>query len=62
MLAGLGDREELLAAAWLTSLRSPRTKPAYAGDLRGWLRWLTERGTEVLDARRVHVDLWVAGQ
>jgi integrase/recombinase XerD len=62
VLAGLGEREELLAAAWLTSLRSPRTRRAYAGDLRGWLWWLAERGTDVLEAGRVHVDLWVAGQ
>ncbi len=61
-VAGLGPREELLAAAWLTSLRSSRTRRAYAGDLRGWLAWLEERGVDVLEAGRVHVDLWVAGQ
>ena len=62
VLAGLGEREELLAAAWLASLRAPRTRRAYAGDVRGWLGWLAERGTDVLDAGRVHVDLWAAGQ
>jgi Phage integrase, N-terminal SAM-like domain len=62
VLAGLGEREELLAAAWLASLRAPRTRRAYAADMRGWLRWLTERGTDVLDAGRVHVDLWAAAQ
>ena len=61
-MAGLGPREELLAAAWLMSLRSARTRRAYAGDLRGWLAWLEERGVDVLEAGRVHVDLWVAGQ
>lgn len=62
-VAGLGPREELLAAAWrLTSLRSPRTRRACAGDLRGWLAWLEERGVDVLATGRVHVDLWVAGQ
>ena len=61
-LAGLGEREELLAAAWLASLRASRTRRAYAADVRGWLGWLTERGTDVLDAGRVHVDLWAAGQ
>jgi len=30
--------------------------------VRGWLGWLTERGVDVLDAGRVHVDLWAAGQ
>ena len=62
MLAGLGEREELLTAAWLASLRAPRTRRAYASDIRGWLGWLTERGTDVLDAGRVHVDMWAAGQ
>ena len=55
VLAGLGEREELLAAAWLASLRAPRTRRAYAADVRGWLGWLAERGTDVLDAGRVHV-------
>jgi integrase/recombinase XerD len=62
VLAGLGEREELLAAAWLASLRAPRTRRAYAGDVREWLGWLAGRGVDVLDAGRVHVDLWVAGQ
>ena len=59
VLAGLGEREELLAAAWLASLRAPRTRRAYAGDVRGWLGWLAERGVDVLGAGRVHVDVWV---
>src|SRR5438128_12086537 len=58
VLAGLGEREELLAAAWLARLRAPRTRRAYAGDVRGWLGWLADRGVEVLGAGRVHVDLW----
>jgi site-specific recombinase XerD len=62
VLAGLSDRDELLAAAWLASLRSARTRRAYAGDLRGWLAWLDRRGADVLAAGRVHVDLWVAAQ
>ena len=62
VLAGLGEREELLAAAWLASLRAPRTRRAYAGDMRGWPGWLADRGVDVLGAGRVHVDLWVAGQ
>jgi integrase/recombinase XerD len=61
-LANFGQREELLAAAWLMSLRSARTRRAYAGDLRAWLAWLAERGVDVLAAGRVHADLWVAGQ
>ena len=60
-MAGLGQREELLAAAWLMSLRSARTRRAYAGDLRAWLAWLAERDVDVLEAGRVHVDMWVAG-
>ena len=63
VLAGLGgEREELLVAAWLASLRAARTRRAYAGDVRGWLGWLAERGTDVLGAGRVHVDLWAAAQ
>ena len=62
VLAGLGEREELLAAAWLASLRAARTRRAYAGDVRGWLGWLAERGVDVLGAGRVHVDLWAAAQ
>jgi site-specific recombinase XerD len=61
-VANLGQREELLAAAWLMSLRSARTRRAYAGDLQAWLAWLSERGVDVLTAGRVHADLWVAGQ
>ncbi len=61
-MAYLGGREELLAAAWLMSLRSARTRRAYAGDLRAWVAWLAEREIDVLAAGRVHTDLWVAGQ
>jgi site-specific recombinase XerD len=61
-MAGLPPREELLAAAWLTSLRSARTRRAYATDLRAWLAWLAARDVDVLAAGRVHADLWVAGQ
>ncbi|MGH3219393.1 MAG: tyrosine-type recombinase/integrase, partial [Streptosporangiaceae bacterium] len=61
-MAALGQREGLLAAAWLTSLRSARTRRAYAGDLRAWLGWLADRGIDVLAATRVHVDMWAAGQ
>jgi hypothetical protein len=43
------------------SLRSARTRRAYAGDLRAWLAWLAEREIDVLAAGRVHADLWVAG-
>ncbi len=52
-------REKLAAAAWLMTYRSPRTRRAYAGDLADWLTWLAGIGVDVLDARRVHVDLWV---
>jgi hypothetical protein len=58
----LGEREQLLAAAWLTGLRSARTRRAYAKDLVGWVAWLADRGTDVLAAGRVHVDLWAATQ
>jgi len=48
--------------AWLTGLRSARTRRAYAGDVVAWLAWPAERGTDVLAAGRVHVDLWAATQ
>ena len=41
-LATLDDRDRLLSAAWLASLRSGRTRRAYAGDLLAWRAWLVE--------------------
>lgn len=61
-LGVLGGRDRVLAAAWLASLRSARTRRAYAGDLLGWTAWLAERSLEVPGAGRVHVDLWVRAQ
>ena len=58
----LGEREQVLVAAWLTGLRSARTRRAYAGDVAAWLGWLADRDTDVLAAGRVHVDLWAATQ
>jgi hypothetical protein len=43
-VAALDDRDRLLAAAWLASLRSARTRRSYAGDLLDWRAWLAERG------------------
>jgi integrase/recombinase XerD len=61
-LGGLGERDRLLAAAWLAGLRSARTRRSYAGDLLGWRAWLDERGVGVLEAGRVHLDMWVRAQ
>jgi len=61
-VGGLGEREQVLVSAWLTGLRSARTRRAYAGDVVAWLGWLTERETDALAAGRVHVDLWAATQ
>jgi integrase/recombinase XerD len=58
----LREREQVLVAAWLTGLRSARTRRAYAGDVMAWLGWLGDRETDVLAAGRVHVDLWAATQ
>jgi integrase/recombinase XerD len=58
----LGEREQVLVAAWLTGLRSARTRRAYAADVVAWLGWLGGRETGVLEAGRVHVDLWAATQ
>jgi hypothetical protein len=56
----LNGGKQVLVAAWLTGLHSARTRRAYAGDLAAWCGWLHERGTGVLAAGRVHVDLWAA--
>jgi Phage integrase, N-terminal SAM-like domain len=57
-----GEREQLLVSAWLTGLRSARTRRAYAEDVAAWLGWLARRETGALAAGRVHVDLWAATQ
>ena len=62
VIGRLGEREQVLMAAWLTGLRSARTRRAYAADVAAWLGWLTERQTSALAAGRVHVDLWAATQ
>jgi site-specific recombinase XerD len=61
-LAELGVREQLLAAAWLLSLRAVRTRRAYFGDFLVWQRFCSQRDVDVLAAVRVHVDLWVTEQ
>jgi hypothetical protein len=33
----LGEQEQFLVSAWLTGLRSARTRRAYAGDVVAWL-------------------------
>jgi len=58
----LGQPDQVLVAAWLTGLRSARTRRAYAGDVTAWLDWLADRDTGALAAGRVHVDLWAATQ
>jgi hypothetical protein len=52
----------LLVSAWLTEMRSARTRRAYAADVVTWLGWLAERTTGALAAGRVHVDLRAATQ
>jgi hypothetical protein len=41
---GLGEREQILVSAWLTGLRSARTRRPYAADVVPWLSWLGGRG------------------
>ena len=60
VIGELEERDQVLVAAWLTRLRSVRTRRAYAGDMAAWLGWLAGRDTGVLAAGRVHVDLWAA--
>lgn len=59
VLAGVGEREQLLAATWLAGHRSPATRTAYAKDLARWLKWLTLHQLDVLAARPLHVQLWI---
>ena len=56
VVGGLEGQEQLLAAAWLTGLRSSRTRRAYAADLVAWLSWLRQRQTGALDA--AHMSTW----
>jgi site-specific recombinase XerD len=51
-----------LAAAWLATFRSDRTREAYGSDLGRFSRWLADRGVaSVLDATRTHVDMYALG-
>jgi hypothetical protein len=59
-VGGLGELDQVLVSAWLTGLRSARTRGAYTGDVVAWLCWLAGRGTGALAAGWVHVDLWAA--
>ena len=43
VIGELGEREQVLVAAWLTGLRSARTRRAYTGDVAAWLGWLAAR-------------------
>ncbi len=62
VVAQFPEREQTLLSAWLTGLRSKRTRRAYACDAAGWLGWCAARGVDALTATRVHVDMWVLGQ
>jgi hypothetical protein len=48
VIGEMGERKQLLVSAWLTGLRSARTRRAYAGDVVAWLGWLSERETDAL--------------
>ena len=54
-----GDRDPLqLAAAYLAGY-APATRANYWRDLQHFAAWCAGRGIDLLDAERVHVDLWV---
>ena len=59
VLADRPSGERVMVATWLAGYRSARTRRAYAADLVRWLDWLAARELGPLQARRVHVDLWV---
>ncbi len=48
------------AAAFIASYRSASTQGAYTVDLRRWAEWLALIGVDVLDAKRSHVEGWLA--
>lgn len=56
-VGGLGEREQVLVAVWLTGLRSARTRRAYARDVAAWPGWLAARDTGVLAAGRAACPL-----
>lgn len=47
-----------LAAAAFLARYSGVTRRNYASDLRVWFRWCALHGVEVLDARRVQIEIW----
>jgi integrase/recombinase XerD len=48
-----------LAAAWLSSLRSPSTRAGYAADFARWAGWLADHdGPAILAARFLHVEAY----
>ena len=49
------------AAAFLLGYRG-HTRRAYFGDIRAWYGWCAGIGLAPLDARRHHVDRWIAEQ
>jgi site-specific recombinase XerD len=65
--AGLGvpeldaDPAWRLAAAFLLGYRG-HTRRAYFGDIRAWYAWCAGIGLPPLQARRHHVDRWIAEQ
>jgi len=50
---------ELVAGAWLASLRSENTQAAYRRDLTRFFDWLGENGLDPWAVQRRHIDLWV---
>lgn len=47
-----------LATGWLVGFGNPRTRRAYATDLRQWSGWLGIAGVGVLEATRTHLEAW----
>lgn len=54
-------RQRLLVTGWLTGLRSPRTRRAYAETCWPGSAGARRRGVDPLRSRRVQVDLYLAG-
>lgn len=51
-----------ITAAWLASHSSAHTRASYTADLALWLGWCDRCGIGPLDARKRHMDMWIAFQ
>ena len=51
-------RTELIAGAWLTGNRSPRTRATYSTSIRSWFGWCQQDDVKPPDGVRSHIEVW----